>query len=107
MDERLTKESYWNTLYDAVPVLPPPQKESRPQGFLSRFTKEAFSDWHFWNVLLPRYLSVDPNKKVLEVGSAPGGNLIRFKNRFQYQPFGVEYTKKARIVIGQRLLPMG
>lgn len=93
MDERLTEESYWNGLYSAAPVVPQSNDENRPKGFLSRFTKAAFSEWNFWHVLLPRYLAVDPNRKVLEVGSAPGGNLIQFKNKFQYQPFGVEYTK--------------
>ena len=40
-----------------------------------------------------RFLTIDPTKRVLEVGCAPARRLIEFSSRYRYIPYGVEYTK--------------
>jgi SAM-dependent methyltransferase len=56
-------------------------------------TQQMYSEYEFWNVLLPRWIVPDSQKSVLEVGSAPGGHLVEFHRLFGYRPFGVEYTE--------------
>lgn len=40
-----------------------------------------------------RYFSVAREKKVIEVGCAPGRRLLEFARRYGYEPYGVEYTQ--------------
>ncbi|MEX1997131.1 MAG: methyltransferase domain-containing protein [Candidatus Andersenbacteria bacterium] len=40
-----------------------------------------------------RFFEPDKTKTVLEVGCAPGERLLDFARRYQYVPFGVEYTR--------------
>jgi SAM-dependent methyltransferase len=46
-----------------------------------------------WDVIYPAQLPQKAGLKVLEVGSAPGTNLVRMKSAFGYEPYGIEYTK--------------
>lgn len=39
-----------------------------------------------------RFFFADREKKVLEIGCAPGHKLVDFARRYGYQPYGVEYT---------------
>lgn len=39
------------------------------------------------------FFKVDPQKKVLEIGCAPGDRLLEFAGRYKYSPYGVEYTE--------------
>ncbi|PLY10499.1 MAG: hypothetical protein C0626_05860 [Arcobacter sp.] len=55
--------------------------------------KNDYGNYFLWDVLLNKFLPFGENKKVVEIGSAPGINLLQFKKQFGYQPFGIEYTK--------------
>jgi SAM-dependent methyltransferase len=102
MADRLTEASHWEAVYNsdtAVVELPqeaPPtflrRASRRLLGSHASLTRETYSEFHFWNILLPRYFQADPQRTILEVGSAPGFNLLQFYDKFQYQPFGVEYS---------------
>ena len=45
-----------------------------------------------WNVIYDKYFPKQAGLKIIELGSAPGLNLIRQHRTFGYEPFGVEYT---------------
>jgi 2-polyprenyl-3-methyl-5-hydroxy-6-metoxy-1,4-benzoquinol methylase len=64
--------------------------------------KNAYNDYLLWNVHLPRYLVRQPGLKVIEVGSAPGLRLVRFRDRFGYTPYGVEYSNSG-VELNRRL----
>lgn len=53
-----------------------------------------YSEHLLWNVLLTKYLPKRTDFKVVEIGSAPGNNLIKMKKIFGYIPYGIEYTQK-------------
>ena len=107
MKERLTDESHWSSVYTQAPEIleeKPVEEQSllrrvwhRLAGNHAVLTRESFSNFHFWNILLPQYFKADPKMTVLEVGSAPGMNLIRFHEQFQFQPFGVEFTENGTV----------
>jgi SAM-dependent methyltransferase len=59
---------------------------------LARY-RHSYAEHQFWNVLLPRFVTPGTTAKVLEVGCAPGRNLVRFHSLFGYTPFGVEYAQ--------------
>jgi SAM-dependent methyltransferase len=52
---------------------------------------ETVANHVFWD-LLPRYVQKPHGATVVEIGSAPGSNLVGFYRRFGYSPFGIEYT---------------
>lgn len=45
------------------------------------------------NQITDNFFKVDPKKSVFEVGCAPGQRLLGFAARYQYIPYGVEYSK--------------
>jgi len=57
------------------------------------YIKKRYSTYFLWDVVLRKYLPVRTGYKALEVGSAPGENLLRFHRMFGYAPYGVEYSK--------------
>src|SRR5947208_3012495 len=52
----------------------------------------SYEDYLLWDVIFKRYLAdLRPGAKVLEVGSAPGAFLVRFKAAFDCVPYGLDY----------------
>jgi SAM-dependent methyltransferase len=58
-------------------------------GPLAPLALENYSNRHVWDVLLPKYLTT--TGKVLEVGCAPGGYLLKLYKQFGLDPYGVDY----------------
>ena len=54
--------------------------------------REDFSNILLWDILLPRFLFKEKNIKIIEIGSAPGTNLIYLKKKYSFDVYGVEYT---------------
>ena len=88
--QRLSKKEYWDSLY-------------LRQGFGGQAKQKRFKflrtslycERILWGNLYQKYLPKTKNGlKILEVGSAPGGNLIKFHKTFAYLPYGVEYSEK-------------
>ena len=53
----------------------------------------SYADYVLWDAIYHRFLHDKPNASALELGSAPGRNLVRLGNTFGLQPFGVEYSE--------------
>jgi SAM-dependent methyltransferase len=51
-----------------------------------------YRDYLLWDVTYPQFLVAGKGAKVLEVGSAPGHHLIRLRDVFGFEPYGVEYS---------------
>lgn len=58
---------------------------------LLRGREENYSETILWS-LYERYLPKQTGLTIVEVGSAPGWNLLNFKNRLGYIPYGIEYS---------------
>ena len=100
--DRLTERDYWQSLYEANPRLPSTAPQApQSQGTIARLLcrigridslSAIYPDHQFWNVILPKYLTRSTTARVIEIGSAPGDNLVEINRRFGFEPFGVEYT---------------
>jgi SAM-dependent methyltransferase len=47
---------------------------------------------YLFQKLMQKTLPTAPHWSIMEVGCAPGGNLVQFHRLFGYEPFGVEYS---------------
>lgn len=55
--------------------------------------RRAHADHVLWDVELARWLAQPELRRVVEIGSAPGTNLVRLHQRFGLDPWGIEYTE--------------
>ncbi len=97
----LTEKKYWDAKYSKI------QTFIDSGTFKTKLTKlilrrilgknflkyvRSYSDFLLWEKILTHYLPRGKKLKVLEVGSAPGFFLLKFKKKFNYIPFGVEFS---------------
>jgi 2-polyprenyl-3-methyl-5-hydroxy-6-metoxy-1,4-benzoquinol methylase len=52
----------------------------------------SYEEYLLWNVIYEKHLPKRAGAKVLEVGSAPGDFLVKLSNRFDFVPYGIEYS---------------
>jgi SAM-dependent methyltransferase len=99
--KRLTSGAFWESHHTASSAGTPAASQSRLKSLICRRLGAerlaryglGYSEHHFWNALLPRFIAPKAGARVLEVGCAPGGNLIQFHRLFGYTPYGLEYTQ--------------
>lgn len=96
---KLTEQNYWESLNSGHTAVGEASDETEPRSRLERswpgsakYTREVYAEYHFWHELLPRFLTRDPAKTVIEIGSAPGTQSVKFHRHFGYRPYGLEYT---------------
>jgi SAM-dependent methyltransferase len=96
--EPLTDREYWDSIYRAAPG----GSEDGVTDFLGErsWLRRASArgksilrvpDW-FWGELLPQFIRKDVHTTVLEIGAAPGDDVLMFQKRFGLEPFGLEYS---------------
>jgi SAM-dependent methyltransferase len=99
--DRLTEKNYWNSVYEKETGIfeePPSSQPTNGSGWkawLKRYLGEYwrdYSEYLEWDVIYDKYFPKQGGLKIIELGSAPGLNLIRLHRTFSYEPFGVEYT---------------
>ncbi len=110
--DRLTEQSYWNEVYTETKLQPKtttikPEKTG-VKGFLKHHLDQYwrdYSDYLEWDVLYEAHLPKTKGLKIIEIGSAPGTNLVRLHQTFGYEPYGVEYAEAGanlnRVVFSQ------
>ena len=95
---RLTERSYWDGVYEQGPE--PAAAGDIAKSAWRRALSAAIrkcggdsygNDW-FWGRLLPKYVERRSGPSVLEVGAAPGEDVLRFWRLYGYTPFGLEYS---------------
>ena len=98
---RLTKEKYWDIRHESNDWSTGTSVETR-KGLLRRLTDstrgrhgvqagQSYSDFVAYN-LLRTHLPVRPDWSAIEIGCAPGINLVDLHRMFGYEPYGVEYS---------------
>ena len=96
--DRLTDPEYWESIYAPVSAVPTSSGwfTTRLKRLLGPVVLQYMADYPsylLWDVVLPTFLRRQDGAKALEVGSAPGFNLIRLHDAFGFEPFGVEYSR--------------
>src|SRR5262245_29907555 len=51
---------------------------------------DSYTEYQYWKVLR-RYLPCRSDWSMIEIGCAPGRQVLRFHKTFGYQPYGIEY----------------
>lgn len=92
MNKRLSEKAYWESLYKG--------SDSNKKRWWHKFFQQAqtpwsclvdYTDYHLWRHVLPNFLVNGEKGKAIEIGSAPGNNLLKVRT-FGYEPYGVEYS---------------
>lgn len=93
----LTEREYWDSIHKRKVV---EQKQHSLKGHLkigmgrlldSKYMR-SYADYLLWDVIFKKHLPKTKGAKVLEVGSAPGHNLVRLSRTFGFVPYGIEYS---------------
>ena len=103
---RLSTPEYWEKWFaesstEELPAAGVATEMSAKRKLLTRVVgqkayaamRSNYSSSLLWDVIYPTYLPKKHGLKFLELGSAPGTNLVRMKEEFHYEPYGIEYTK--------------
>src|SRR5258707_7140675 len=97
---RLTEREYWDSVHEGTPTDPagsgiPDQRRGMrrfiPAAVL-RWGSESCGQYWFWKDLLPRFVERTPGATVLEIGVAPGNEVLTFRECFGHEPLGLEYS---------------
>ncbi len=99
---RLTSEEDWNKIWGrssaSLSGEPPRHAEKLKKYVQNVLGSEKYerifqhSENSFWSIC-SEFLPKKQGLKILEIGSAPGLNLVKFNQKFGYVPYGVEYSK--------------
>jgi 2-polyprenyl-3-methyl-5-hydroxy-6-metoxy-1,4-benzoquinol methylase len=93
----LTEKEYWDSIHKRKVV---EQKQHSMRRHLKVLIASAleskylrpYADYLLWDVTFKKYLPTTKGANVLEIGSAPGNNLVRFSRTFGFIPYGIEYS---------------
>jgi SAM-dependent methyltransferase len=106
---RLTERAFWDAAYTRAgqTTFDP----TDPTELNDRRRWRSHADRVLWDELLPTYVEgppeAPPGRSVLEIGSAPGRNLVRLHRRFGLDPWGVEYSAQGAALNRQRFVALG
>jgi len=95
----LADRRHWDSVYDSGATFLAPARPSRLKNAVKRLLGPTvleymrdYRDYMLWDVAYRNFLVAKKGAKVLEVGSAPGHHLIRLRDVFGFEPYGVEYS---------------
>lgn len=98
---RLTTEQFWNSRHESHGRSTKLNMQAR-KGLFRQFVDNArrrrgaqvgqsYADFAMQK-LLKAHLPVRPDWRVIEIGCAPGDNLVNLYRMFGYEPYGIEYS---------------
>ena len=111
-DDRLTKPEYWAEIHKSHPLSERTKKDPSYFGKLARrasnslVQQEGYASYHFWNVMT-RLIRPGFHSRCLEIGAAPGTELIKMNKFFGVIPYGVEYTAPGTLQVRKALDSIG
>ena len=103
---KLSDKKYWDSHYD--------QKSSSSESNSNEISHpkksiddklrntlfRGYADYLLWEKIFPKYLN-KKKLKVVEIGSAPGKELVRLHEVFDLEPYGIEYSESG-VKLNQR-----
>lgn len=104
---RLTTEQYWNARHETRARSTAIDVDAR-KGWIRQIVDNArlrqgaqvgqsYNNFAI-HKLLKAHLPVRPDWSAIEIGSAPGNNLVNLHRNFGYEPYGVEYSHSGVIL---------
>ena len=113
---KLSDKQYWDSLYQQKRSADRPAESEnlRPKKSIDDLLRatpfRGYADYLLWESIYPKYLSSKKGAKVVEIGSAPGNELVRLHKVFGLEPYGIEYSEAGvelnrRVFIGHGLEP--
>ncbi len=93
--KKLTSQKHWNDIYlreTGVEIGVWKKILARIKSMLGGKT-DNYSEELIWKAIYSKYLPKGKGLKIVEVGSAPGWNLVRFNKEYGYEPYGIEYAE--------------
>jgi 2-polyprenyl-3-methyl-5-hydroxy-6-metoxy-1,4-benzoquinol methylase len=114
--KKLSEKQYWDLSYrQKLSACQPAESENlRPKKIIDELLRatpfRGYADYLLWESIYPKYLSGMKGAKVIEIGSAPGIELVRLHKVFGMEPYGIEYSEAGvelnrRIFNANRLKP--
>jgi SAM-dependent methyltransferase len=67
----------------------------------------SYEDYLLWEAIYPKYLPSGGGLRVVEIGSAPGNHLIRMREAFGWEPFGIERSPAGAALNRARFVSAG
>jgi len=97
---KLTEKTFWDCIHQAsTPTHYSHSLAARIKAYLKTLLGETFVEYSksyrnyiLWNVIYKKYMPTT-DVKLLEVGSAPGDHLVRLRETFGVDPYGIEYSE--------------
>lgn len=93
--KKLTTKDFWDNVWQTDKNKIYSRSWKKLVAFLKKLMGEKwknYSEYILWNRIYKDFLPQQTGLKILEIGSAPGWNLIKFHKNFGYDPFGLEYS---------------
>lgn len=88
--ENLSEVKHWEEVYESYSAKNSFGKYVTRKNF--KFWFGNYSEYILWETIIKKHLPVNPELKVIEIGSAPGETLVHLHRTLGYIPFGNEYT---------------
>jgi SAM-dependent methyltransferase len=88
---KLTDKQYWDSLYERNQSAYCIKRSI--ENLLKNSPFRSYADYLLWEVIYPKYLRKKEGAKIVEIGSAPGTELVRMHKAFGFIPYGIEYSE--------------
>jgi 2-polyprenyl-3-methyl-5-hydroxy-6-metoxy-1,4-benzoquinol methylase len=101
---KLAEKRHWDSVYEEFEENNLKHKQNRYKNILKILVKIVFgkkiieyirnyAGYLIWDILYMKYLPNTRGAKILEIGSAPGNQLVSFNKKFGFIPYGIEYSE--------------
>ena len=103
-ETKLTEKEHWDSVWSRNSSASTRKSNvNAPKGKVRRLIKRiagkklldyrhSYTNHLVWDVIYPQEIPQMEGLRIVEIGSAPGMNLVRFNNEYGYEPYGVEYS---------------
>lgn len=94
---KLSDKQYWDALYRQKQTQPAENQKIRQKKSIEELLRvtpfRGYADYFLWEKIYPRFLNNKKGEKIVEIGSAPGRELVRMHEVFGLVPYGIEYSE--------------
>lgn len=91
-NKKLTNKKYWNDIYEDMPGEISVNVESDKKASWWRRNSSSYSNY-LYDCFIKKHMPQKEGLSIVEVGSAPGDNMVSFKYKYHCVPYGIEYAK--------------
>jgi len=89
---KLTNKKYWNDIYEDMSSDDLVDKGSENNVSWWKKNSSSYSNY-LYSAFIEKHIPKEEGLSIVEVGSAPGDNMVSFKHKYNCVPYGIEYSK--------------